>query len=169
MAQAKHDSITRRAILSGAVAVVPAAVLPAALPAAAMRCGVVTAPAAAPDPIFVAIQAHIKAFAEFNAVLDDLAAAEQVAWHAPRGKRRAANRRLAEARAAEGRYSDLASDAFDRFIATVPQTLEGALAALRYVRERFARHISMCEEDGCDDFLASLEGCIIAALDRSPD
>jgi hypothetical protein len=162
MAQAKRDSITRRALLSGAAAAASAAVIPAA--AVASPNAALTAAPTIPDPIFAAIDAHTKAFAEFNAVLDDLAVAERTAWHAPRGQRRAANRRLAEARAAEGRCSDLASDAFDEFVATVPQTLEGALAALRYVRERCSRGITTCEEDECDAFLASLEGCLVRVL-----
>ncbi len=156
MAKAEPRSITRRSLLSGAAAAVPAAVMPAAIvtvPAAA----VAAAPAIS-DPIFTAIEAHVRAFAEFDVVLDDLAAAEQVAWHAPRGKRRAANKRLAEARAAERRFGDLESDAVERLVAIVPQTLEGALAVLRYMRERFER--GMCDEDECVALLESIEGCL---------
>jgi hypothetical protein len=50
----------------------------------------------------------------------------------------------------------------------VPQTLDGALAALRYVRERCSRGITVCEEDGCEAFLASLEGCLVRAIGARP-
>jgi hypothetical protein len=92
---------------------------------------------AAPDPIPALIEAHKRAYAEFIAVLDDLAIAEQTAWHAPRGKRRAARAALKQAHAAERQFGDLEADALDHLVATVPQTLHGAAAALRYVRERF--------------------------------
>lgn len=160
MAKAERHSITRRSLLS-AVAVIPAATMPVAAASAPAATTVIARAAAAPDPVFAAIDAHVRAIAEFNAVLDDLAVAEQAAWHAPPGTRRAANKRLAAAHAAEWRFGDSASDAFYRFVATVPQTLDGAIAALRYVRGRVQR--DAWEEDECVTFLVSLEKCLVQA------
>jgi hypothetical protein len=106
-----------------ALPVAAAPLLPAAVPS--------------PDPIFALIEAHICAYEDFIHVLDDLAVAEQTAWHAPRGKRRAAKAALKQAYAAERRFGNLEAGALERLVATSPQTLHGAAAALRYVRERF--------------------------------
>jgi len=169
MAQAKHDSITRRALLSGAATVVPAAAISgvpalAAPDVAAAQSGLpptVTSPT--PDPIVAAIDAHERACAEFEAHMDVLAAAEQAAWHAPRGQRPVANRRLKEEYAAQGRFCDLLGRATERFVATVPHSLQGAAAALAYVREHYARGYPMCEEEECMTLLASTEHAICRA------
>jgi hypothetical protein len=155
MAQAKRDSITRRALLSGAAAV-PLAAIPASIRAAPN-------PAVAPDPILAAIAAHRRAYDDLDAFADELPAAEQAAWHAPRGRRRAANKRLKEAYAAQGRFCDILDDATERFVATVPQTLAGAAAALAYVRELYADGYPMCEEEECMALLASTEAAICRA------
>jgi hypothetical protein len=155
MAQAERDSITRRSLISGAMALVPATTL-SALPA--------PAPAAPPaDPIFAAIDAHRSAYAELNAFLHELAAVEQAAWRAPRGARRAANKRLAEAYKTERRFGDIEHQAFEKFIGTVPHTLDGAVAALRYVRARYDEGEAICEEDDCMTLLASIEQAICRA------
>jgi hypothetical protein len=161
MAQAERDSITRRSLFSGALALVPAAAIPAfAAPATPT----------APDPIFTAIEAHRRAYAELNAFLHELAAIEQAAWHAPRGKRRAANKRLAEAYKTERRLGDIEHEAIENFVATVPHTLDGAVAALRYVRERYDEGEAMCEEEDWMTLLASIEQaiCRAAGLAISP-
>ena len=159
MAQAKRDFITRRAILSG-LTLLPAA---AALPAPDVAAAPSGLPPA-PDPIFAAIADHIRAYDQFIAILDDLGIAEQAAWHAPRGQRRAAKRRLAEARAAEMRFSDLESDAVERFVATVPQTLQGVAAALRYARARHDEEHPMWDDDCATTFLVSIEVAICRAV-----
>jgi hypothetical protein len=160
MAQAKHDPITRRALLSGAAAVPAVLAAPvAALAAPAALNSLV----AAPDPIFAAIAAHARAYADINGILDDLATAEQAAWNAPRGARRAANKRLAEVYATERRFGGIERDATARFVKTIPQTLGGAAAALRYVREHFEEGYSLCEEDGTMALLASTECAICKA------
>src|SRR3954469_10466345 len=97
MAQAKHDSITRRSLF-GALAVpiasAPIAAAPALTPdVAAAPSGLQPLPPP-PDPIFGAIETHRRAYAALDAFVPELAEIEQAAWHAPRGKRRAANRRL---------------------------------------------------------------------------
>jgi hypothetical protein len=115
---------------------------------------------AAPDPVFAAIEAHERAYAELNAFLGELAAVEQAAWHAPRGQRRAANKRLAQAYATERRFGDRESDAFERLVATVPQTLHGAAAMLAYVR---GQGCPMCEEDETIALLGSIECAVCRA------
>jgi hypothetical protein len=115
---------------------------------------------ALPDPIFAAIEAHVRACAELEAHVPVLAAAEQAAWHAPRGQRRAANARLKAEYATQGRFCDLLGQATERFVATVPHTLEGAAAALAYVRAHYAEGYPMCEEEECMTLLASTEQAI---------
>ena len=162
MAKAEPQSITRRSLLSGAAAMALAAVAPAAaIPIPAPAPAVVAALVIAPDPIFAAIEAHVQAYKEFIAVLDDLAVAEQTARHAASGQRRAANKRLAEAERAERRFGDLEDDAMDCLVATVPQTLEGAITVLRYVRERYEQEHTMEEEE-----LMTLLGSIEQAIRR---
>jgi hypothetical protein len=113
-----------------------------------------------PDPIFAAIAAHARAYAAFDAVLDDLAVAERAAWHAPRGGRRAARKRLAEAYAAERRFGQMETDAVARLVATVPQTLPGAAAGLAYVRGHFAHGYPLCDDDGLMALLGGTEEVI---------
>src|SRR3954468_1855592 len=170
MAQAKRESITRRGILSAltllpaaaAMAAPVAAAAPSALPApplpdfAAASSGLQPAP----DPIYAAIDAHARALADLESFADTLANAEQAAWHAPRGQRRAANKRLKEAYATERRLGDAVSDTEDRFAATVPATLSGAAAALAYVRAHYARGYPMCEEEESNTLLGSIETAI---------
>jgi hypothetical protein len=83
--------------------------------------------------------------------------------HAPRGERRAANRRLKEAYAEQQRLGDLLDDATQRFAATVPQTLGGAAAALAYVRAHYAEGCPICEEEECMTLFASIEQAICRA------
>src|ERR1044072_4310192 len=165
MVQAKHDSITRRP-LSGALAVPVTAVSAVALSApdvAAAPSGL--RPLPPPDPIFAAIESHRHAYAALDAFIPQLADVEEAAWHAPRGKRRAANRRLKEAYAEERRLGDTLSDAADRFAATAADTLPGAAAAIAYVRAHHAQGYPMCDEQ--EDFmklLASTEAAIRRAI-----
>jgi hypothetical protein len=185
MAQAKHDSITRRALLSGAGALVPAAAMagvPASAPDVASAFASRLRPKAGfgvqeatadgpapsglpsePDPIFAAIEGHERACVELEAHIPVLAAAEQAAWHAPRGQRRAANARLKQEYAAQGRFCDLLGEATERFVATVPHTLQGAAAALAYVRMHDAKGYPVCEEEECFALLASIEAAICRA------
>jgi hypothetical protein len=150
MAKAEPRSITRRSLVAAF-----------ALPVAAVPSfPIVASPS---DPIFAAIEAHRGAYAKLNAFLAELAAVEQAAWQAPRGQRRAANKRLAEAYAAERSFGNLESDAVERLVSTIPQTLQGAAAALAYVRQRYAEGEAMCEEEECMTLLASIEQAICRA------
>jgi hypothetical protein len=156
MAEAEPRSITRRSLVAAlaltAIPALPVAVIPA-----------LSAPAAEPDPVFAAIEAHRRAYAALDAFISELADIEQAAWHAPRGQRRAANKRLKEAYAEERRLGDILGDATERFVATMPRTLQGAAAALAYVRERYAEGYPMCEEEECMTLLASTEAAICRA------
>lgn len=85
MSKAEPRSITRRSFV-------------AALALPALASEIAAAPSglpgsAPPDPTFAAIAAHARACAALEGFADTLADAEQTAWHAPRGKRRAANKR----------------------------------------------------------------------------
>jgi hypothetical protein len=177
MAKAEPRSITRRSLVAAFAlplipALLPRAGVPAlATPDVASAFAKATADGAAPsglppqpDPIFAAIESHRGAYAALDAFIPELADIEQAAWHAPRGKRRAANRRLKEAYAEERRLGDALSDAADRFAATVAQTLPGAAAALAYVREHHAQGYPMCdEEEDIMTLLASTEAAICRA------
>jgi hypothetical protein len=168
MAQAKHDSITRRSLFAALAIPVAAAPLATASARALAPPDVAAAPTglrppAPPDPILAAIAAHLRACAELEAHVPVLAAAEQAAWHAPRGQRRAANKRLKQEYAAQGRFCDLLGQATASFVATVPLTLEGAAAALGYVREHYAEGYPVCEEEECLALFASTEIAICRA------
>jgi len=147
MAEAEPRSITRRSLVAAlalSVAAVPS------LPALARE----------PDPIFAAIEAHRRAYDGLANFADQLATAEQAAWHAPRGQRRAAKQRLKQAYAEERRLGEILGDATARMVTTVPRTLEGAVAALAYVRELYANGYPVCEQDECMTLLASIEAAI---------
>jgi hypothetical protein len=161
MAKAEPRSITRRSML--AAFSLPAVPLLPAVAAALPPPDFASAPSglpAAPDPIFTAIEAHVRAYRAFIAVLDALAVAETNAWHAPRGHRRAAKKRLAEAYADERRFGNLESDAFAGLVATIPQTLAGAAAMLAYVRAWLAEGHSLYDEEETITLLASVE-CVV--------
>src|SRR5437016_2409129 len=107
MAKAEPRSITRRSMLAAfALPVIPAL---SSVPALSVPSLSVAAPS--PDPVFAVIDAHVRAYRAFIAVLDALAVAETQAWHAPRGARRAAKKRLKQARADESHFGNLESDA----------------------------------------------------------
>jgi len=169
MAKAEPRSITRRSLIAAfALPVIPALPFPSA---SAHPAPPLPAAVPEPDPVFAAIEAHIRAYREFIAVLDALAVAETQAWHAPRGQRRAAKKQLAEAYAAERRFGNLESDAFGALVSTVPQTLPGAAAMLAYVRGRCEEGHPMCDdEDETIALLVSIECavCKAAGLPQRP-
>jgi|ERR1051325_2395941 hypothetical protein len=161
MAKAEPRSITRRSLFAALGLPVISALPAPLLPVAAAPLSAKPAPPA--DIIPALIKAHKRAYAEFIAVLDDLAVAEQAAWHAPRGKRRAANAALRQARAAERHFGDLESDAMEQLLATVPQTLAGAAAMLAYVRAWLMDGHSIDDEAETITLLASVECAVCRA------
>jgi hypothetical protein len=177
MAKAEPCSITRRSLVAAfALPVIPAFPLTVeSLPGVAATLPPPDFASAqsglpAPDPVFAAVEAHVRAYRALIAVLDALAVAEQEAWHAPRGQRRAAGKRLALARADEKRFGDLESGAFDSLIATVPHTLAGAAALLAYVRAWLAEGHPMDDEEQTITLLRSIECavCMAAGLPAPP-
>jgi len=83
-------------------------------------------------------------------VLDDLAIAEQTAWHAPAVEKRArpakgrASSRLTRPSAISG---TLESEAFERLIATVPQTLDGAVRRAPFMCAKWFEQGDTIEEE----------------------
>ena len=141
MAQAKRDSITRRAIIAASAA--------ALVPDIA---------ASSADPIFAAIAAHGKAYSDILVLLDAQRAADEALQQADDLTRPALQARLDDLCRAEGPLGKIEMRATDRLIATVPSTLDGAVAVLRYLRGLFARdNYAPIEEDGYRALMGSIE------------
>jgi hypothetical protein len=149
MAQAENPFITRRHLVAAAVPLAVGASFPAR--------------ACVPDPIFAAIEAHRRAYAEILALLDAQTAVDETLQQADAITRPALEARLDELCRAEGPLGRLEIRTSKRMAATVPETLEGAVAVLRYLRELFARDdYAPFEEDGYRTLLFSTE----CAIDR---
>lgn len=114
------------------------------------------------DPIFAAIEAHRRVYAEILTLLDAQTAADRAVQHADVITRPALEARLDELCRAEGPLGRLENRASKRMAATVPDTLEGAVAVLRYLRELFARDdYAPFEDDGYRTLLNSTERAIV--------
>ena len=125
-------SHSRRAILAGIAA---APVL--AAPALALS-------SAGPDPIFALIERHKACNAAFSSVLRE-----------PGQDRDEWRRREDEA-------SDVERDACGEMVATVPTTLAGLLALLRYVEHEHARGETLLDESELEELLSAA----VSALER---
>jgi hypothetical protein len=91
-------------------------------------------------------------------------AAERELRLASKGRRAALEARLADLCEAEGRLGGIEMKASLRLAKTVPASLTGAAAALRYVRERYdVGQYPMYEEDGYRLLLFSTERAICAS------
>src|SRR5262245_21363753 len=120
------------------------------------------------DPIFAAIDAHARAYAELLVLFDAQSAAEKALREAIDETRPTLEARLDEALAAEGPLGLIEIDASQRLVSTIPATLSGAAAVLRYVRELFERDkYPLCEDDGYRALLYSTECAILAGLERA--
>jgi hypothetical protein len=118
----------------------------------------------APDPILDAIEGHRRDFEELRRLLAKQDAAERELRRAPRGRRPALEAQLAGLCEAEGLLGRAEMKASLRLAKTVPVSLNGAAAALRYVRERYdIGQYPMYEEDGYRLLLFSTERAICAA------
>jgi anti-sigma-K factor RskA len=158
MAQAGRTFITRRHLVAASAVLVPATRMPLSSPAR-------TPPE---DPIFAAINAHARAYAELLVLFDAQSAAEKALRQAIDETRPTLEARLDEALAAEGPLGLIEIDASQRLVSTIPATLSGAAAVLRYVRELFERDkYALCEDDGCRALLYSTECAILAGLERA--
>ncbi len=141
-----------------------AAVLPAVvatLPAGAIAAGV----PAEPDPIFAAIAHRRATIAAHNVALKEIAAEEK-----SRDKKRGAG--LAEAKKRERAAGNGDAEAIRALFRTVPTTLAGVLALLRYVAECDAAGddiwmgVYMTDEDEPVYGYQALFASVIAALEK---
>ena len=131
----------RQFVTGGAAAALAAAVT-------ASRAESVPAPEA-PDPILDAIEGHRRDFEELGRLLAEQDAAERELRHARKGRRVALETQLADLCEAERPLGCGEMKASLRLAKTVPVSLTGAAAALRYVRERYdVGQYPMYEEDG---------------------
>jgi hypothetical protein len=118
----------------------------------------------APDPILDAIEDHRRDFEELRRLLAAQDAAERELRRAPRSRRAVLEAQLADLCEAEGPLGCAEMKASLRLAKTVPASLTGAAAALRYVRERYdVGQYPMYEEDGYRLLLFSTERAICAA------
>jgi hypothetical protein len=116
------------------------------------------------DPILDAIEGHRRDFAELRRLLAEQDAAERELRCARKGRRAELEARLAGLCEAEGPLGCAEMKASLRLAKTVPASLNGAAAALRYVRERYdIGQYPMYEEDGYRLLLFSIERAICAA------
>ena len=117
-----------------------------------------------PDPILDAIEGHRRDFEELRRLLAEQDAAERELRRASKGRRTALETHLADLCEAEGLLGRIEMKASLRLAKTVPASLTGAAAALRYVRERYdLGRYPMYEEDGYRLLLFSTERAICAA------
>jgi hypothetical protein len=149
-------ALRRRQFVTGGAAVLAAAVT-------ASRVASVPVPEA-PDPILEAIEGHRRAFEKLRRLLAEQDDAERELRRAPRGRRADLEARLVGLCEAEGPLGCVEMKASLRLAKTVPASLNGAAAALRYVRERYdVGQYPMYEEDGYRLLLFSTERAICAA------
>ena len=147
--------LRRRQFVTGGAAALAAVV-------AASRAASTPVPQA-PDPILGAIESHRRDFAELRRLLAEQDAAERELRRAPKGRRAVLEAQLAGLCEAEGLFGRAEMKASLRLAKTVPVSLNGAAAALRYVRERYdIGQYPMYEEDGYRLLLFSTE-CVICA------
>ncbi len=147
-------SITRRHMIAASTAVIPAPVGP---PFSALT-------GANADPILAAIEAHRRVYAELLALIDWQTAADQALQQAGAATRRMLQAQLDALCQAEGPLGRTESIAASGIAHTVPATLPGVLATLRYVRTLFERDgYALFEDGGYRALLYSTE----RALDRA--
>ncbi len=140
--------LTRRAAIAGPLAV-------ACMPSA-------TTSSIAPDQIFSAIAAHRRVYAELLKLFDAQRAADEAVQQADALARPALEARLSALCRAEGPLGRLEMRASNRMAATVPTTLDGAVAVLRYLRELFERDdYSPFEDDEYRRLLNSTECALV--------
>ena len=149
-------ALRRRQFVTGGAAVLAGAIT-------ASRAASVPVPEA-PDPILAAIEGHRRDFEELRRLLAEQDTAERELRRARKGRRAALEALLADLCEAEGPLGCAEMKASLRLAKTVPASLTGAAAALRYVRERYdIGQYPMYEEDGYRLLLFSTERAICAA------
>ena len=146
----------RQFVIGGAAAALAAAVT-------VSRAASVPVPEA-PDPILAAIEGHRRDFEQLGRLLAEQDAAERELRRAREGRRATLEAQLAHLCEAEGLLGRIEMQASLRLAKTVPASLTGAAAALRYVRERYdVGQYPMYEEDGYRLLLFSTERAICVA------
>jgi hypothetical protein len=168
MSQADSAYITSRSILPAGLAlrrrqfvIGGAAIMAAAVTVS--RAASVPVPEAT-DPILAAIEGHRRDFEELRRLLAERDAAERELRRGCKGRRAALEAQLADLCEAEGLLGCAEMKASLRLAKTVPASLTGAAAALRYVRQRYdVGQYPMYEEDGYRLLLFSTERAICAA------
>jgi hypothetical protein len=139
MAEAESPSITRRALVAGSAAVSATVAAGAAEGAAPDAAGAPSGLQPAADPIHAAIAFHARAYAAYVAQIE---ADEQ-------------DDVIMEA------LCETERNAADALAATVPGTLQGAAAALAYVRMLHERDdYPLLDDYGCYVFIASTETAV---------
>jgi hypothetical protein len=130
-------------------------------PGLAADSGAHLANAPADDPIFAAIDAHARAYADFGASLTAQSAAEEALGQATEETRAACQARLDALLAAEETLGLAEMEASEQLVTIIPETLAGAAAVLCYVRECFEReNYALCEDNGYRALLFSTECAI---------
>jgi hypothetical protein len=168
MSQADSAYITSRSILRAGLALRRRQFVTGG---AALLAAAVTASWAAPapvletaDPILDAIEGHRRNFEELRRLLAEQDAVERELRRAPRGRRPDLEAQLVGLCEAEGPLGRAEMKASLRLAKTMPASLNGAAAALRYVREHYdVGQYPMYEEDGYRLLLFSTERAICAA------
>jgi len=149
-------ALRRRQFVTGGAAALAAAVT-------ASRAASIPLPKA-PDPILDAIEGHRRDYKELGRLLAEQDATERELRRARNGRRAALEAQLADLCEAEGRLGRIEMQASLRLAKTVPASLTGAAAALRYVRDRYdIGQYPMYEEEGYRLLLFSTERAICAA------
>ena len=153
MPQAERPSITRRRRVAASTAIIPTI------------GGFPLHAEASPDPIFAMIDAHRRAYADVVALLARQAAADQALQHANKAARPTLRKKLDALCEAEGPLGLSEIEASTLMAATVPATLPGLLALLRYVRGLYENDgYPLYEDDGYRALLISAERAIERAI-----
>jgi hypothetical protein len=150
-------AVRRRQVIEGGAALLAAAVT-------GTRTGACAIPVA-PDPIHAAIEAHVRAFSDLRTLFAELDATDRALRTATKSMRRELATRLAKLCTAEESLGRAEMEAAEHMSETVPGTLAGAAAALRYVREHFDDgEYALYEDDGYRTLLFSTECTICSAV-----
>ncbi|MDA9406439.1 hypothetical protein [Bradyrhizobium sp. CCBAU 45384] len=150
-------AVRRRQFVTGGAAILAGVV-------SASRAESVSVPTA-PDPILDAIESHRRAFEELGHLLAEQDAVERELRCAPAPRRAELEARLAGLCEAEGALGRAEMKASRQLAGAVPGSLNGAAAALKYVRECYeVGQYPLYEEDGYRLLLLSTERAICAAV-----
>ena len=164
MSQADSAYTTSRSILPAGLALQRRQFVAGGVAAVVAVSRAVAAPVLeVPDPILDAIEGHRRGFEQLRRLLAEQDAAERELRRAPRARRGVLEAQLADLCEAERLLGCAERKASLRLARAVPANLNGAAAALRYVRERYdVGRYPMYDEDGYRLLLFSTE-CVICA------